>query len=226
MPVSAAYSYRPVPFGCLRNDLLKAMAEKGKQLIVAKGDLLFREGEPCKGLYLATSCCIRLYLSAPDGCQQTIAILKPGELFDVAPIFDGGPCVFTAQALGTGLVWFLSKEEVLAISQAYPEFTLSLLKDAFEKAHLLVRLAESLAMQDVTTRVASLLLQYAQDSGILTPDGIRVTVGLSQRELASLLGTKREVVSRSFRRLEREGLIQAHYPEILILDLPGLQCRA
>lgn len=226
MPLSIAYPYLTAPLGRFKGDLLQAMALKGQRFMIAKGDLIFREGEPCRGLYLAASCRIKLSLSAPDGYRQTIAILEPGDLFEITPLFGTESHLTTAQALETGLIWFLPRDEVLNLAQAYPEFAIALVRDAFAKTRLLVGLIEGLTMRNVITRLAGLLLQYAQDKGIFTPNGIRVSLDLSQRELASLLGTGREVVSRSLNRLKREGLIRVAYPEVLILDLPGLRRRA
>jgi CRP-like cAMP-binding protein len=106
---------------------------------------------------------------------------------------------------------FITKADLLGMTAHYPILASTLLATVFGTLRQLTGLVEQVSGKSVTARLASFLLaQTADDKGIC--------LDISQREVAALVGTRREVVSRALGKLEKDGILQVIYPQITILD--------
>ena len=181
------------------------------------GEVIFFEGEACPGLFIVVKGQVRIFKSSSEGREQVLLLAGPGDSFNEVPIFDGGPNPATAEALEPSQLWLLPREDFLALVRDYPAMALGVLRVFSSRVRQLTCLVEDLSFRRVLSRVAKLLLQMAEAGG--PPSGRRLT----QQEIASLVGTSREVVGRSLKALERDGLIRFEGHRILVLDLKALQ---
>ena len=91
MPSQVAF-LRSLPyFAALRDEETKRIEKELLQRSFSKGEVLFLEGEPCRGLYVVKSGQIRIFKSSPEGREKVLLIAKPGDSFNDVPVFDDGP---------------------------------------------------------------------------------------------------------------------------------------
>src|SRR5581483_9555162 len=161
------------------------------------------ENDPCPGLYLVESGRVKVFRTSTDGREQVLMIVGPGGAFNDVPVFDGGPNAAAAAALERCSVYLIPSEHVLGALKAHPDAALAVAREFAGQLRALASLVEDLSFRHVTSRVAKLLLEYAEQPG--KPS---VPARLTQQEIASMVGSVREVVGRSLAALEREGAIR------------------
>ena len=129
-------------------------------------------------------------------------------------------------AVDDATLLFVSKQDFHALCPAHPQVALKVLR-VFVGARLrrLVGMIEELSFTTVRHRLASFLLRLAQREGKHTRDGIEITVPASNQELASQIGTVRELVSRNLSRLQAEGVVRIDGRSAFIRDLKGLEAE-
>lgn len=158
-----------------------------------------------------------------DGREQSLRLLSPGESFGEVPVFDGGPNPASVETLEQSEVVLFPTAVVNDILRRYPDVALALLLHVTKRLRLFMEIIELVSLQTVPARLARYLLQLAREEGELCEEGIRVPRSITQRDLASLVGSVREVVSRSLKVMEDDGVLIMRRHEIVILDLKALQ---
>lgn len=178
--------------------------------------VLFVEGAPYSGLHLIAAGRVKL-VTTTQGKEQILTILGPGEVLDPIPLFDGGAHCATAKTMTATALYRLDPAEAMHLLDAYPVIHAELLRIVSTRLRKLAALASDLAFKDVAARVAHALLEQAAD-GERTPRGIYLSRALTRQELASLVGTAREVAWRAVKKLERHGAIRIEEHRIVIVD--------
>ena len=192
---------------------------------VHRNEMLFREGESCRGLYLVVEGAVRTYRATRDGQEQVFGVYGPGESLGEVSLFDEGPYLASASVIRDGRVLFLPFVEVHALYRSHPEVAHAVVQELSGRVRSLAALVDQLALQDVPTRVAAAVLRYARDGGALG-DGATFQMPRTQEELAAELGTTREGVSRALRGLRTAGVIGQRGPRIQLLDPARLESIA
>ncbi len=188
----------------------------------AAGELVFSEGEPCTGLYVVAKGRIRIFKVSPAGREQVLSLDGPGSSVAELPVFDGGNYPASVSAVADSVLIFVSKKDFQALVLQHPEVALKVLKVVGGRLRRLVGLIEELSFTTVRHRLASHLLHLAKSSGEKTPEGIRFELQGSQQDLAAVVGTVRELVSRNLGRLQDEGLIRMDGRTVLVTDINAL----
>lgn len=211
----------------LPHDELQWLARISRTQEVESGELLFLEGNDCHGLYIVDSGTIRLSKSSSSaafgyGREQTIHLMTAGESFNEVPVFDGGANPVTAEALEDSRVILVPKSEVRDLVQRSHQFAGVIITIMAERLRHFLAMVEDVSMRDVTGRVAKILLQVDHPSAGV---GAGLTNGrrLTQREIAEMAGTAREVVARILKKMERTGAISMSRGKVKILDAELLE---
>jgi CRP/FNR family transcriptional regulator len=189
----------------------------------AAGEIIFGEGEPCLGMYVVESGHIRIFKSSSGGREHVLSVDGPGNSVAELPVFDGGSYPASAAAVDDATLLFVSKQDFHALCLAHPQVTLKVLRVVGARLRRLVGIIEELSFTTVRHRLASFLLRLAQKEGKRDGEGIQVALPASNQELASQIGTVRELVSRNLSRLQAEGMLQLDGRHVLILDLKALE---
>lgn len=211
-------------FASLGEHDLRRLAERSLCRRIGRGSHLFREGEPCRGLYLVLEGRVRVYRASGTGEEQVLLVAGAGDSLGEASLFDGGPYVATAQALSDSHVLFLPLREVHALYGQHPAIAQRVIEDMGRRLRETIALVDRLSFHDVPTRVAASLLRYAGAVG--TRPGPAFRLPRTQEELAAELGTTRESVSRSLKRFRAEGVIRQKGAAVEILDASRLRAAA
>jgi len=194
-------------------DLVKKLVFEKK---VERGDIIILEGEPAEALYFVGSGAVKMFRTSVDGKEQVLNIVRPGESFNDVAIFDGGPNLASAQAMGPVIVYGIFKRDLLVFLQDHPQTALNVANTLATQIRHLVSLVEDLSFKSVVGRVAKILLEYAGNGG--SPSR-RPT----QRDMAAIVGTVREVVGRSLKTLETNGVIRMARHRIVVTNREALE---
>ena len=156
---------------------------------------------------------VKTIKTSVDGREQVLRVMRHGDSFNDVPLFDDGPNPASAVALEATIIWGISKEKMLEFLRRYPRIAENVLRVFSQRLRQLVTLVEDLSFRHVTSRLAKMLLEYGEDG----------EHRLTQQEMASLVGTAREMVGRSLKGLEATGAIRVERKRITILKRAVLQ---
>ncbi len=188
-----------------------------------RGAILFREGAVCEEVFIITGGKVKVYRLSPDGRQQTLWVLGGGECFCLAPFFHRARYPGTAQCMTEVRVIELGRTPLLTLPRSSPGLAGAVISCLCHRLAATTALLEEMSTQSVRHRLARLLLTLAETRGVRTPDGIHLDDGWTHDELASCIGTVREVVSRVLKQLEQEGLVRSRRRSLLLSDPARLE---
>lgn len=206
----------------LSREELRLLAARTVRKPFAAGQLLFSEGEPCSGLHIIVSGKVRIFKTSVNGREQVLAVNLPGEAVAELPVFDGGVYPASALAIEDTEIAFISRRDFHSFCVEHPEVPLKVLSVVGERLRRLVGIIEELSFTTVRQRLIALLVKLAQSEGKKTGRGIEFLLPATHQELASQLGTVRELISRNLMRLQAESLIEVDARQIVVRDLKGL----
>lgn len=214
---------RRVPiFTDLSDTELSFLSERAVPRRYKPGEILFHEGDACAGLFVIESGNVRIFKSSASGREQVLAIDGPGSSVAELPVFDGGKYPASAAAVNDLAVLFVSKQDFHAMCLVHPQVALKVLRIVGRRLRGLVGIIEELSFTTVRARLISLLVRLAQQQHASATGGT-ITLPSSNQELASHIGTVRELVSRNMSRLQAEGLIKIEGREVTIPNLQALR---
>ncbi|HUM06842.1 MAG TPA: Crp/Fnr family transcriptional regulator [Terriglobales bacterium] len=210
-------------FSGLSEAELTFLAQRAVARKFSAGEMVFSEGEPCAGMYFVESGHIRLFKTSAGGREQVLSIEGPGGSVAELPVFDGGNYPASVSAIEDSTLLFLSKQDFQALCLTHPEVALKVLRVIGARLRKLVGIIEELSFTTVRHRLAAFLVRLAKREGTRVAEGIEVTLPASNQELASQIGTVRELVSRNLSRFQSEKFIQMDGRRVVIVDFKGLE---
>ncbi|MEO0969017.1 MAG: Crp/Fnr family transcriptional regulator [Cyanobacteria bacterium J06639_18] len=190
--------------------------------IFSKGESIFWQGEPCDGFYLIKKGKVKIFQMSTLGKEQILHIFETGENFAEVSAFDGKCFPASAIAITKTELLFFPRSDFLTLLEKYPTLAINMLATFARHLRRFARLVEDLSLKEVPARLAVYLLDLRESHG--NTDIIQLDIPKSQ--LAALLGTIPETLSRVFYKLSSEGLITIDGSEIQLLDLKGLTVLA
>jgi CRP-like cAMP-binding protein len=183
---------------------------------LARGDMVFRVGDPCEEFHVTVIGQVKLFALSPGGQEKVIELIGPGGTFAEALMFTGQPYIVSAQAITDALVLSVSKQAVLAEIEQDPRFSLRMLAGVSRRLHGLVRDVEAYALHSGAQRVIGYLLRDVEEQPCDGP--VTVALPVSKATIASRLSLTPEYFSRVLHELEAQGLVEIDRREIRIHD--------
>jgi CRP-like cAMP-binding protein len=193
---------------------------------IAKGSILFKEGDDGEHLYIIIDGKLKLGTSSGDGRENLLSILGPGEMFGELSLFDPGPRTSTATAVTDAKLLSLSHEKVIPWLRENPEVSLQLLTRLSQRLRRTNEAVGDLVFSDVPGRVAKALIDLGDRFGKTTPEGLLVNHDLTQEELAQLVGASRETVNKALADFAGRGWLKLDGRSVLIADVDRLSKRS
>lgn len=193
---------------------------------IAKGSILFKEGDDGEHLYVIVDGKLKLGTSSGDGRENLLSILGPGEMFGELSLFDPGPRTSTATAVTDAKLLSLSHEKVIPWLKQNPEVSLQLLTRLSQRLRRTNEAVGDLVFSDVPGRVAKALIDLGDRFGKTTPEGLLVNHDLTQEELAQLVGASRETVNKALADFAGRGWLKLDGRSVLITDVERLSKRS
>lgn len=203
----------------LSDDTLDRLARVALQRTYAAGETIIVEGDRCLAAYFIVAGRVRVYRISPDGREQVLVQLKPGEAFNTVPPFQSdGANHASVQASAPVTLLAIPADDLRRLVGECPDLALAMLKDFADRLDHLADLVENLALRTVRGRMARFLLQHAEHG--------QVARHWTQEEIAAQLGTVRDMVGRTLRAFADGGLLRTERQRIVLLDREGLEAEA
>ncbi|MDE9366976.1 Crp/Fnr family transcriptional regulator, partial [Luteipulveratus sp. YIM 133132] len=192
-------------FAPLDDEAAEALLGQMTRNRIERGEELFREGDQGDRLYVITAGKVKLGRRSPDGRENLLAILGPGEMLGELSLFDPGARTATATAVaGTELVG-LSHKDLTTFLGGRPEVAITMLGALARRLRRTNEALGDLVFTDVPGRVAKALLDLSSRFGRPAEDGVLVAHDLTQEELAQLVGASRETVNKALADFASRG---------------------
>ena len=213
-------------FSKLGNDALLEIMPHVHERTFSPGQVVILEGEPCQAVYFVVQGVVRTYRLSPEGREQVLAYLGPGESFNLVPALDGGPYLATVDAVTDTRLYTIPCERFRRIMRNHPEVALAVMERLAAEVRHLSDTVEDLALHTVRTRLARFLLAHASAELGEVVDGGQLPKRWTQEEIAARIGTVRDVVGRALRTFADEGLIRRERGRLVVIDRAGLEREA
>jgi CRP/FNR family transcriptional regulator len=187
---------------------------------VQREQLIFSEGDEGAGFYVVLSGRVKIFKLSSEGKEQILHILGPGEPFGEVPVFAGEHFPANAQAIGESRVFFFPRPAFIELIEKNPSVALNMLAVLSRRLRRFAALVDDLSLKEVPGRLAAHLL-YLSERKKGTAD---LVLDISKNQLASLLGTIPETLSRILARMAKEEFIKLSGQRgIRILNRRGLE---
>jgi len=208
----------------LHRDALASFEAARSNSVYPKGSILFVEGQVPRGVYLICTGRAKLSTCSSDGKTLITRIAEAGEVLGASATISGRPHEVTAETLSPCQIAFIKDKQFLQLLEQNPEICLRLaqhLSNNYYTAHEQVR---SLGLShSAGERLARLLLSWAAQSGVEIEKGIRIKLTLTHEEIAQLIGTSRETVTRLFSSLKSKQIVEVRGSTLVIRDKAALE---
>lgn len=204
----------------LEHVALDELAKSAAWRVYAPDAVIFWEGDVETNLFYLQYGWLKVIKTGPDGREQILRFLGPGEIFNEIGVFARRPNPATAMALEEAGIWLIPRHALEQILFTHPHTALQIMETMADRFISLVELTADLSLRSVEARLAKLLIEQAKDGVIPRHRWSTLT------ELAAHLGTVPDVLSRAVRELTRAGLIEMNKQQIRILNFPELAERA
>ena len=181
------------------------------------GKVIFMENDPGIGFYGILDGKIKIFKSSPLGKEHILHIFGSGEIFAEVAVFAGHDFPANAMALEESTLMFFPRDRFRALLAEFPDLSMSLLGLMSMRLRQMVGKVEELSLKEVPARLAAHLLLLRDNTG-----RNEFNLDINKSQLASLLGTIPETLSRVIRKMKNEGLIGIKGSKVELLDIQSL----
>ncbi|WP_045212722.1 Crp/Fnr family transcriptional regulator [Desulfonatronovibrio magnus] len=204
-------------FSSLPQEHIKSLEKISQTRKYSSGKTIFMENDPGNGFYGISEGKVKIYKSSPFGKEHILHIFGPGEIFAEVAVFAGMNFPANALALEDSSLIFFPRNRFRALLAENPDLSMNLLGLMSMRLRQMVAKVEELSLKEVPARLAAHLLLLREDTG---KDEFQLDVNKTQ--LAALLGTIPETLSRVIRKMKEEKMITIKGSKVGILDINNL----
>lgn len=206
-------------FGGLTTTQYDALAMAVTDQTFKKGQTIFAEGDAGAGFFVVVTGLVKIYKLSLDGKEQILHLFGPGEPFAEAAVFTGSSYPAHAMALEESRVFFFPRQAFIELIRANPDLAMNMMAALSMRLKKFAHMIENLSLKEVPGRLAAHLLFLSEQQG----DTDTIALPVSKTQLASLLGTIPETLSRLLTKLAKQGLIATAGPQITLLDRDAIE---
>jgi CRP/FNR family transcriptional regulator len=211
---SVLETLRGVPFlQDLPESTLLEIAKVAVEKVHMRGEVIFLEGDPPKGLLVVREGAVKIYKTGDGGREQILEIEGPGRSVAELPLFDGHPYPAACAAVHDSVLLLVRPRDFQELLRRNPDLTQAVIASLAFRLRRMVMLVQELSLRDVRQRLIDLFREFAKD-------GTSFELDLSHQELAARIGTVREIVSRTLAKLVQEGVIGINGKTVSLLEKP------
>ena len=200
--------------------LIETIARQMKIEHFDAGQVVFLEGDRDVALNVVHTGWLKAVKTSPDGREQILQFIGPGEVFNAISVFVESANSATVIALEPTTIWFIQQDVILKLLDQHPEIGRIIIQRLAERVQQLIQMVEDLSLRTIEARLARYLIEQSTEDQLARPRWA------TQAEMANRLGTVPDVLNRALRNLAKEDLIRVERHQIQILDLHGLEVKA
>lgn len=224
--ISALLADTPL-FSGLSDQQLKEVASIISERQFQKNETIFSEGNDGNGFFIVAEGQVKIFKLSTEGKEKILHIFGPGEPIGEVPVFSGDRFPANAQATAESRLLFVPRDKMMHLVKSNPALSLTMLAVLSQRLREFTVQIENLTLKEVPGRLAAYLIFLARDQGQSDQDQKdQVKLNIAKGQLASLLGTIPETLSRIFAKMTDKGLIEVDGSTIRICDADGLEMLA
>jgi len=212
-------------FGDLDHESLVSLAAVCTQRSYGRGQYLWYQGDPGDRLVIICAGSVKVIVTSEQGDDVVLVTLGPNEILGELAVLDGSPRSASVVTIEPTTVLNLGRQAALKLLAGEPAVLTAVLRSLGDLIRRLTEQTSDLVFLDLGGRLAKLLLRLANDIP-QGPGPIILDTGLSQSDLASMVGATRPAVNRALQMLSNRGLLTVEGQVLILRDLPGLRRRA
>lgn len=206
-------------FNGLPTEQLDAIRRIAVEKRYSKGQTIFSEGDKTTSFFVIVEGRVKIYKVSSEGKEQILHIFEAGQSFGEATVFTGQRMPANAQTLAKTHLLLFKRNAFVDLVSSNPSLAMNLLGIMSKKLRQFAAQIENLSLKEIPARLASYLIYLSEEQG--TEDA--VVLNVSKGQLASLLGTIPETLSRIFAKLSGQDLIRVEGPKIILTDRDGIE---
>lgn len=206
-------------FNGLDENNLKQLRQIALDKFYNRGEIVFLEKDDCNGFYLIIKGKVKIYKTSLGGKEQILHIYGRGNPFGEVPVFSGQNFPANAQTITNSHLLFFPRTAFIELISKHPSLALNMLAVLSMRLRQFTVQVENLSLKEVPGRLASYILYLSKEQE--TDD--KVSLSISKGQLASLLGTVPETLSRIFAKMTEQNLIYVNGRKIDLIDTESLK---
>ena len=183
-----------------------------------KNMIIFMEGEPGEGFHYVKSGKVKIVKMSQDGREHIINILGPGDVFAEVLLFNPGPYPATAVALEDSVIGIIKNNDLENVVAGNARIALHIIRVMSKKLLHAQMKIKTLALSDTFSRTAHVLIRLSQQYGRAVAGGVEIDLDMTRQDLANLIGTTRETVSRVLNAMRKDKVLRFADQKIIIAD--------
>lgn len=206
-------------FGGLSEDHITEIEKIAVDKHFSKGDLIFGDGDEGVGFYLVVTGNVSVYKLSPDGKEQILHIVKEGDTIGAVPVFSGKSFPANAKAISKCHLLFFDRKKFIKLITNKPSLTMNILALLATRLREFTIQVENLSLKEIPGRLAAYLLYLSQEQG----NKDLVKLNISKVQLANLLGTGPESLSRTLGSMKVKKFVEEEDANIRLINRSALE---
>jgi CRP/FNR family transcriptional regulator, cyclic AMP receptor protein len=200
-------------FDGLNDEDLARVAAITRERRYRKGTIVFNEGDPGEVIYFVKEGKVRVTRLSAGGQEQVLKVWNPGSAVGLVVLADKAPYPATAQVVDDAVLYAIRVDDLMPLLPESGPLAANCFKAVGQRLRLARDVAHDLAVHGTHGRLASMLLKASEEQG-----GERFALGLTHQDIAGMIGTSRETVTRVLADFRRTGCIKVEGEDIIITN--------
>jgi CRP-like cAMP-binding protein len=184
--------------------------------------VILHKGDRCEGLCIVLSGRVRTVTTSDEGREQVLKVFGPGRTFADIPVFDDQPNPADAVAMMESTIAVVPQADLLDLLRRHPDVCIDVIRLFASRLRAYKQVVEDLALRTVIARLARMLVDRTRGAQTLVEESASLSLDYTQDEIATMVGSVREVVQRALKALEHAGLVEIERGRIHVIDAEAL----
>jgi CRP/FNR family cyclic AMP-dependent transcriptional regulator len=207
----------------LTREEIKELSRRIPDTHYQRGQILYTPQETSEALFMLKKGRVRIYRVGPDGREFTLTVVGSGTVFGEMSLTAQRLENAYAEAMDPAVVCKMRRHDLERLVMEKPQVGLKVMSVLSERLSLAEDRMEEIALKEVPARLASFILQLVESEGVVTREGYKVPTRYSHRQLATMIGSKRETVTKAFTLLQQSGAVELKRRRIHVKDMETLK---
>ncbi len=209
--------YVPI-FADLPTETIETIEKAGTRRNYKKDSVILLEEDAGSALFVIISGKVKVARTSADGKEVILTILGDSDFFGEMAILDGQTRSANVIATEDSELFMIRREDFLHLLTIHPEVSIALLQELTQRLRQADMKIKSLTLKDAEGKVATVLLQIADDLGTIKHGKVEIEKMPLQQDLANMAGTSRETISRTLHTFAKKGLVEIEGSKLRIID--------
>ena len=202
---------------------IKELSLRIPDTYVEQGRILYTPQEKSEALFMLKKGRVRIYRVGPDGREFTLKVVGAGTVFGEMSLTAQRLENAYAEAMEPVVICKMRRDDLVRLVMDKPQVGLKVMSVLSERLSLAEDLMEDIALKEVPARLASFILRLIESEGVVTSEGYKVPTRYTHRQVATMIGSKRETVTKAFTLLQQAGAVELKWRRIHVKDIETLQ---